>query len=196
MASCDYEAVSALVDDELTEGECQRLLSHLDHCLECRRLFERFHATRDLVRGQGEATLPEGLGDRILAALADEAPHRPEATPPPLAETISPPPHARPAWAWVATAAGIAGIAVMTTLLWSPSPSSGPQPASSPNFAEFSLEASDPSDASPSDTTRDGSSSEARDMEAIKRYLSEHSTFVSNGPQAEFQRAGLEAGNQ
>lgn len=205
MPSCDYEAISALVDDELTEDECQQLFGHLVHCPECRRLFERFHTTRNLVRNQGEAPLPEGLGDRILAALAEEAPHRPEATPPSQPNPTPVTPHAaaspsrsrtQPAWAWMATAAGVAGIAVMTTFLWSPSPSSGPQPASSPNFAEFSLEASELSDVSPSDTARDESSSKTQDMEAIQRYISEHSTFVSNGPQAEFQRAGLEVGNR
>lgn len=196
MASCDYEAISALVDDELEEAECQRVLDHMDDCPECRRLFERFHLTRNYVRGEGGATPPEGFCDRLLTALVHETSSLPDNV-----EWLKRPRKRalKSGWAWFATAAGLGALAVGTAMLWSPT-APGPSQASDPSFAQAPQDPQAPQEtpAPQEPAAENGSpeSSPSRDMETIERYLSEHSSFVSNGPRADFQRARLEASNQ
>lgn len=189
MASCDYEAISALVDDELDETECQRVLDHMDDCPDCRRLFERFHLTRSYVRREAGAAPPEGFCDRLLSALARETSSVPDNV-----EWMNRSRKWNPktGWTWLATAAGLGALAVGTAMLWSPT-APGPSQASDPSFAQASQDPPAPQEPAAENGSTD---STARDMEAIKRYLSEHSSFVSNGPRADFQRARLEAGNQ
>ena len=195
MASCDYEAISALVDDELEEAECQRVLDHMDDCPECRRLFERFHLTRSYVRVEGGATPPEGFCDRLLSALARETSSVPDNV-----EWMKRPGKraAKTGWTWLATAAGLGALAVGTAVLWSPTPP-GPSQASDPSFAQASPDQASQDPKAPQEPAAENGSpdsSPSGDMEAIERYLSEHSSFVSNGPRADFQRARLEASNQ
>ncbi|MFB6261284.1 MAG: sigma-E factor negative regulatory protein, partial [Thiohalorhabdaceae bacterium] len=99
MGSCDYEAVSALVDGELDEQECDSVIRHLNECRECCRLFERFHATRTLVRGEGDIAMPRDISDRVSAAIAEEAPAVPDNETGPA----QPASRGRFGWGWVAT---------------------------------------------------------------------------------------------
>jgi negative regulator of sigma E activity len=182
MGSCDYEAVSALVDGELGEQECEGVIRHLNDCRECCRLFERFHATRNLVRGDGGPNVPVDFCERVSAAIANEAP--------PAADNVSAIGQAgkrtaskpRPVWGWAA-AAGLAGVTLAAGLLalQSPAPDA---PGSSPNLAQSSQPASE---------NRSQSSSDADNVAAIKRYLPEHSSFVPSGSGAEFQRTRLDS---
>lgn len=179
MGSCDYEAVSALVDGELDEQECDGVIRHLNECRECCRLFERFHATRTLVRGEGDIAMPRDLSERVSAAIAEEAPGVPDnGDAPPRVGS-----QGRFAWGWAATAAGIAGVAVAAGLLLNQAPSPSDS-GSSPSLAQSAESASDPS-------TRQATES-SEDMAAIQRYLPEHSSVVPSGPGAEFQRTRLE----
>ncbi|MEF8792197.1 sigma-E factor negative regulatory protein [Thiohalorhabdus sp.] len=177
MGSCDYEAVSALVDGELDEQECDGVIRHLNECRECCRLFERFHATRTLVRGEGEIATPRDLSDRVSAAIAEEAPRAPDNGGAP-AQTVS---RGRFGWGWMATAAGIAGVAVAAGFLMNqvPTPNNS---GSSPSLAQ---------PAEPAPETRTPQATESEDMATIQRYLPEHSSFVPNGAGAEFQRTRL-----
>jgi len=187
MGACDYEAVSALVDGELSEQECETVIQHLNECRQCCRLFERFHATRSLVRGEGDAVVPVDLSDRISDAISREAPLSGTAQVVPGPGTGARAKTYRPTWAWLATAAGVAGIALMAGTLLLPQ-GDGPGSTSSPSLASSTAQP-DPEAASPS---RAASAEKDNSVAAIQRYLPEHSSFVPSGPDAEFQRTRLE----
>jgi negative regulator of sigma E activity len=188
MGSCDYEAVSALVDGELGEQECEGVIRHLNECRECCRLFERFHATRNFVRGEASLSAPRDLCERVSAAIASEAPPADDPAGDNVVALGERPGKAhsgkRTSWAWAASAAGLAGIALAAGLVLNQAPSPG-QSGSSPSLAQ----------SSPSQTETPTSRSQPADSEnvaAIKRYLPEHSSFVPSGSGAEFQRTRLQ----
>ncbi|MFP4559799.1 MAG: sigma-E factor negative regulatory protein [Thiohalorhabdus sp.] len=195
MGSCDFEAVSAMVDGELSENECDAVIEHLNQCRDCCRLFERFHTTRTLMRGEGEIIVPEGFCERVAAAIAEEAPvnGREEGS------TAGRPGSGRGAfpaqWGWLATAASVAGVAVAGAMLWSQT-ATGPTPGSEPpsTLAESGEKSSEP--AEPAEPSELQTASEASDtdksMATIQRYLPEHSSLVPSGPEARFQRTSLE----
>ncbi|HKJ87632.1 MAG TPA: sigma-E factor negative regulatory protein [Gammaproteobacteria bacterium] len=212
MGSCDFEAVSALVDGELSETECDAVIEHLNECRDCCRLFERFHTTRTLVRGESEIVVPEGFCERVAAAIAHEEPL------PPAREEPLPPGSSgrdpglpdpsrgafRPQGGWLAMAAGVAGVAVAGALLWtqtSVAPISEPGSSASPSLAQSSESTPNPK---PSATTRDSSPSpilktstgDQSGVATIRRYLPEHSSLVPSGPKAEFHRTRLEVGKR
>jgi|GEM_PF-6497432 len=184
MGSCDYEAVSALVDGELNEQECEGVIRHLNECRDCCRLFERFHATRNMVRGEGGLSVPQDFCERVSEAIANEAPYG--------AANVTPLSQAdrggrtggRSPWAWVATAAGLAGVALVAGLLLNQTPTPGGS-ASSPSLAQSSPPASEP-------RAQQQPEPDSDNVAAIKRYLPEHSSFVPSGSGAEFQRTRLE----
>jgi negative regulator of sigma E activity len=189
MGSCDYEAVSALVDGELGEQECEGVIRHLNECGECCRLFERFHATRNFVRGEGSLSAPQDFCERVSAAIANEVP---PATDDAAADNVvaldgqsAKACRGRPTtWAWVASAAGLAGIALGAGLVLNQTPTPG-QSGSSPSLAQ-----SPPSQAET--TASRPQSPDSDNVAAIKRYLPEHSSFVPSGSGAEFQRTRLQ----
>lgn len=183
MGSCDYEAVSALVDGELNEQECEGVIRHLNECGECCRLFERFHATRNLVRGEGGPAVPGDFCERVSAAIAHEVSHPASGVTPLNPGAEKPGSGDRTRWAWVASAAGLAGVALAAGLLLSQSPTSPSNPGPSPTLA-------DSSPAEPESSPRRQPDSE--NVAAIKRYLPEHSSFVPSGTGAEFQPTRLE----
>ncbi len=185
MASCDYEAISALVDDELEEAECQQVLNHMSECAECRQIFEWFHTTQNLVRGESRAAPMVGFRERILTAVACEEPSLPSDLD---GESIRQPACQKRRWRWVAVAAGAGAIIAVTAFLSSPSHFGFSSTSTSPPVARSSQETASPS------VSRQASHSE--DEAAIRRYLSVHSSFVSSGRRAEFQRARLEAGGR
>jgi len=181
MGSCDYEAVSALVDGELNEQECDGVIRHLNECRECCRLFERFHANRTLVRGEGGLDVPQDLCDRVSAAIANESSRGRENVTAMAAAGSGPKRVARSPWTWVATAAGVAGIALAAGLLLQQTPTPNGS-ATSPSLAQS---------AQPEPEAR-AQQPDSDNVAAIKRYLPEHSSFVPSGSGAEFQRARLE----
>jgi negative regulator of sigma E activity len=187
MGACDYEAVSALVDGELSEQECETVIRHLNECRHCCRLFERFHATRSLVRGEGDVVVPVELSERISAAISREEPLKPSTG---TAKVVAGPgakaKTARPSWTWLASAAGVAGLALVAgTLLLSND--EGPGSASSPSLAS-----SDQPNPEAASRSRAPSAEQDNSVATIQRYLPEHSSFVPSGPDAEFQRTRLE----
>jgi len=180
MGSCDYEAVSALVDGELDERECEGVIRHLNECRECCRLFERFHATRNFVRGEAGPSVPGDFCERVSAAIANEAP--------PAEANVAPIPtragqaqgSRRPGWGWAA--AGVAGVALAAGLVVQQTPE--PDDAGSvPSLAQSSQ---------PASRGVDQPAPDSDNVAAIKRYLPEHSSFVPNGSGAEFQRTRLD----
>lgn len=184
MGSCDYEAVSALVDGELGEQECEGVIRHLNECRECCRLFERFHATRTYVRGEASLSAPQDFCERVSAAIANE-------TPPGGANVVDMESRAanadsgkRATWAWMGTAAGLAGIALVAGLVLNQTPNPG-QSGSSPSLAQSAPSESETTASRPQ-------SPDSENVAAIKRYLPEHSSFVPSGSGAEFQRTRLQ----
>ena len=182
MGACDYEAVSALVDGELSDQECETVIQHLNECRACCHLFERFHATRSLVRGEGEAAVPVDLSDRIASAIPEEE------APSGGADVVSGPwgagKHKPPRRTWLATAAGVAGVAVAAGALWLQT-DTRPGTASAPAMA-------DADSPSRTETAARPAAEQDNNVAAIRRYLPEHSSFVPSGPDAEFQRTTLE----
>lgn len=65
----DYELLSALVDDELEPGERERLEALLSQQPELQREHDALRATRQRVQQLNHAPLPDGLADRLSAAL-------------------------------------------------------------------------------------------------------------------------------
>ncbi|HKJ72164.1 MAG TPA: sigma-E factor negative regulatory protein [Gammaproteobacteria bacterium] len=185
MGSCDYEAVSALVDGELEEQECDAVIRHLNECRECCHLFERFHATRNLVRGESGPSVPGDFCERVSAAIANERPHMPDNVTPLPEAGQRPATVARTAWGWAATAAGLVGVALVAGVLLSRTPAPG-DAGSSPTLAQSSQSA--PSEAATPAPTQP----EPENVAAIKRYLPEHSSFVPSSTGAEFQRTRLQ----
>lgn len=191
MGSCDFEAVSALVDGELSESECDTVIQHLNECRDCCRLFERFHTTRTLVRGEGEPVVPEGFCERVSAAIAKEEPlSRPgDQGGSNRGSTSRSSLHSRYQWGWLATAAGVAGVAVAGAMLWSQT-ANGPVPGSgaSSTLAQSPHSGQETSESRVMET----STTEDKSMATIRRYLPEHSNLVPSDPKAEFQRTRLE----
>lgn len=191
MGSCDPEAVSALVDGELDEKECDALLEHLNSCSDCCRIFERFHAARTLFRGETELAVPDDFPERITAALHDQGSVG-------AADNDDSAPRSRgwgvPRSGWLAAAAGVAALAITGGLLMS-----GGGPGGSVNQSRM---AGSPGEAGPPAENAGGQSPEAvpADSEAdyadLRRYLRDHSRFVPAGNQADFQRVGMEAGQR
>ncbi|SCY55252.1 sigma-E factor negative regulatory protein [Thiohalorhabdus denitrificans] len=189
MGSCDFEAVSAMVDGELSENECDAVIEHLNQCRDCCRLFERFHTTRTLMRGEGEIVVPEGFCERVAAAIAEEAPAAGREEGGRAGRSASSRGAFPAQWGWLATAASVAGVAVAGALLWSQTatgPTSGPEPSST--LADSGASASDPAEPSGLQTA----SETEKSMATIQRYLPEHSSLVPSGPEARFQRTSLE----
>ncbi len=183
MGSCDFEAVSALVDGELGEQECEVVLRHLNECRQCCHLFERFHAARNLVRGEGRVPIPSDFCERISAAIAEEHPPGSGSEDPGSSRGAF-----RPLWGWLAAAAGLTVVVAAGGLLW---PQAGTGPASAPSTPGSLARSSEPAPA-PQTATSQSPSPESENVAAIQRYLSEHSGFVPSGPGAEFQRTRLE----
>jgi negative regulator of sigma E activity len=174
MGSCDPELVSALVDGEADDHDTEAALRHLTACSDCQELFDRYSAVRSMVRGEVGAPAPEGLAERIGAAVAAEPARR--------ARVVR-----LPVWGprrGAALAAGLAAAAVVTSLAWyqsGPSVSSG---SSSPSMAATPMDRPAPDSRAPV-----SAESQPRDPE-IQRYVQEHSRLLSGD--ARFRRTGLE----
>lgn len=182
MGSCDFEAVSALVDGELGEQECEAVLRHLNECRQCCQLFERFHAARTLFRGEGEVAVPEGFCERVSAAIAQE--HPPVSGPGDLGSSRG---SFRPLWGWLATAAGLTVVVAAAGLLWS---QTATRPASAPT--PDSLARSPESRSTVQTPAKAAGEADPDSFATYQRYLAEHSGLVPSGPGAEFRRARLE----
>lgn len=72
MAHCDeyLELISAAVDGALSPVESKKLEAHLALCPECRALYEDLLALHAALSDLSPAEVPEGLTDRIMAAVA------------------------------------------------------------------------------------------------------------------------------
>ena len=191
MGSCDYEAVSALVDGELDEKECDALLEHLNSCSDCCRLFERFHAARTLFQGEADLAVPEDFPERVTAALPDQGP-----VGAPDNDAPTPQRHGFGASrrGWLAAAAGVAALAITGGLLWSGGGPGGS--VSESRMASSPGKAGPPAGTSASEAPQAVSADSESDYADLRRYLREHSRFVPAGNDAGFQRVGMEVGQR
>jgi len=72
------EAISAMLDDELRAGECERCATLIREHAELRETWDTYSLIGDLMRGTPASFLPRGLTDRIKAeptVLAPRALH-------------------------------------------------------------------------------------------------------------------------
>lgn len=182
MGPCDPELVSALVDGEVDDHDTEAALRHLTACRDCQELFERYNAVRSMIRGEMSSPAPAGLADRISAAVATEPPRRGRVVRMPL-------------WGprrGAALAAGLAAVAVVTSLAWyqsGTSPASGPAGPSGTSGAPVAASQMDKPAGPPAQ--RDPAAEPQQFDPEIQRYVQEHSRLLSGD--AQFQRTGLNA---
>ena len=75
MNSCEYyqELISRLVDGEISHDEYEALMAHMESCSRCSAMYAVFHDLSDVLAGEAEEPLPEGLHENIMAGVRRSA---------------------------------------------------------------------------------------------------------------------------
>lgn len=73
-------ALSAFVDGELSENEKEEVLSHVEHCQNCREYLSELMIVHTMFEEMPELDAPEGFSERVLERVHEE---KREIAPPP-----------------------------------------------------------------------------------------------------------------
>ena len=65
-------ALSAFVDGELSENEKEEVLSHVEHCQNCREYLSELMIVHTMFEEMPELDAPEGFSERVLERVHEE----------------------------------------------------------------------------------------------------------------------------
>ena len=65
-------ALSAFVDGELSENEKEEVLSHVEHCQNCREYLSELIIVHTMFEEMPELDAPEGFSERVLERVHEE----------------------------------------------------------------------------------------------------------------------------
>ena len=65
-------ALSAFVDGELSENEKEEVLSHVEHCQNCREYLSELMIVHTMFEETPELDAPEGFSERVLERVHEE----------------------------------------------------------------------------------------------------------------------------
>ena len=69
-------ALSAFVDGELSENEKEEVLSHVEHCQNCREYLSELMIVHTMFEEMPELDAPEGFSERVLERVHERSRHR------------------------------------------------------------------------------------------------------------------------
>jgi negative regulator of sigma E activity len=169
MTEQDKEGVSALLDDEVSGPDLERILAGLRRDEELRGALARYRLISASLRGEDRILVPPGFADAVAQRLAGEP------------TVLAPPPRPAPRWgraaAGVAIAASVALVAIgllpgtQPGVTGTPGVASVAEPPAEEQVAAFRVASSQP--AAPID--------ELQAQRRLSRYLAEHNEFASRG---------------
>jgi sigma-E factor negative regulatory protein RseA len=171
MTEQEKEGVSALLDDEVSGPELERILGGLRRDEELRGALARYRLISASLRGEDRILLPPRFADGVASRLAAEP------------TILAPPPRPAPRWgraaAGVAIAASVALVAIGLLPGTQPGVTSTPgvasvaAPPAQEQVATFRVAASERAAVAPA--------SETQVQRRLSRYLAEHNEFASRG---------------
>lgn len=144
-------ALSAFVDGELSESEKEEMLSHVEHCQNCREYLSELMIVHTMFEEMPELDAPEGFSERVLERVHEEKRARSR--------------HRR---AWPRVLAACFALLVVTAAAWKLAPAMGSNGDTAEDFT-YSYSAVQKegvqADASPFDTydTEDGADDRSAD---------------------------------
>ena len=106
-------ALSAFVDGELSENEKEEVLSHVEHCQNCREYLSELMIVHTMFEEMPELDAPEGFSERVLERVHEEK----------RARSL----HRR---AWPRVLAACFALFVITAAAWKLAPAMGSRSAS------------------------------------------------------------------
>ena len=174
MTEQDKEGVSALLDDEVSGPELDRILGGLRRDQDLREALARYRLISASLRGEDRILVPAGFADGVASRLAAEP------------TVLAPPPRPAPRWgraaAGVAIAASVALVAIGLLPGTNPGVTGNPggasvasvvEPPAEGPVATFRVASSEPAGGAADD--------EAQAQRRLSRYLAEHNEYASRG---------------